>query len=634
MDELKELESERKKLIVKTVLSVASYAFGIVFFTMQMDIGMKVIFGLLFCGLPFALGYNSRKMDKLTKKAQDKGVAVVVVKQKRKGLLRKILTAVLGLACGIVATPYLVVKNIMAIVADSKRIKELRSGGNMSGEALQSATVATASAESGIAAATDGTAAPTDGIAQQNTYLMQQLQQQQQAAQEAENRRKRSVIIRVVVTLVSLAVFVAVPFLTPEIIQWVSERNERKAEEAQAEAIAAMFGSDAYVSRISVGMSSGDVNEIFREKDEQDNTWEARLESSEYAYIGTDGELTFGGRSSGRLSYQYYYPEEYVQRIEEIKSLVGDDWRANISGYYTTDEAERSKIEAFLTGVHTEIVVTYRDSAVACVMLDKAAPASATAERQKKELVNLSVSRAYFIEGIPEAYISYTARFADGSFIRAETAVPCEVPSSGEATVTWSDAFYDGYSVRITETRESDSAYTSDNGVLSIYSGILYVFEGSGTSNAYESFSRYVKKLVVYDGASIAGGTYKFPALEEVELSDGYGSLPAAILKGSKFYLNDANWEGDCLYAGNTLVGLRENVASVKIKDGTKRITENLFNMEELSELFIPESIQDMRGCSYNWNPDLRITYAGSEEQWEQVKRDFSIKDENLTFLK
>lgn len=31
MDELKELESERKKLIVKTVLSVASYAFGIVF---------------------------------------------------------------------------------------------------------------------------------------------------------------------------------------------------------------------------------------------------------------------------------------------------------------------------------------------------------------------------------------------------------------------------------------------------------------------------------------------------------------------------------------------------------------------------------------------------------------------------
>lgn len=200
--------------------------------------------------------------------------------------------------------------------------------------------------------------------------------------------------------------------------------------------------------------------------------------------------------------------------------------------------------------------------------------------------------------------------------------------------MTWSDAFYDGYSVRITETRESDSAYTSDNGVLSIYSGILYVFEGSGTSNAYESFSRYVKKLVVYDGASIAGGTYKFPALEEVELSDGYGSLPAAILKGSKFYLNDANWEGDCLYAGNTLVGLRENVASVKIKDGTKRITENLFNMEELSELFIPESIQDMRGCSYNWNPDLRITYAGSEEQWEQVKRDFSIKDENLTFLK
>ena len=139
---------------------------------------------------------------------------------------------------------------------------------------------------------------------------------------------------------------------------------------------------------------------------------------------------------------------------------------------------------------------------------------------------------------------------------------------------------------------------------------------------------------MVYDGASIAGGTYKFPALEEVELSDGYGSLPAAILKGSKFYLNDANWEGDCLYAGNTLVGLRENVASVKIKDGTKRITENLFNMEELSELFIPESIQDMRGCSYNWNPDLRITYAGSEEQWEQVKRDFSIKDENLTFLK
>lgn len=199
--------------------------------------------------------------------------------------------------------------------------------------------------------------------------------------------------------------------------------------------------------------------------------------------------------------------------------------------------------------------------------------------------------------------------------------------------MTWSDAFYDGYSVRITETRESDSAYTSDNGVLSIYSGTLYVFEGSGTSNAYEAFSRYVKKLVVYDGASIAGGTYAFPALEKVELSDGYGSLPAAILKGSKFYLNDANWEGDCLYAGNTLAGVKEGITSVEIKEGTKRILSGVFD-SGVSELFVPESIEDMRKCCYNVNPDLRITYAGSEEQWEQVKRDFSIKDENLTFLK
>lgn len=111
------------QLVVRLVLSVISYVLGILCIaTFEADIGLKVVGMLLLCGLPYMIGRNSRKMERYIDRHSkgSEGTVVVVVKKKHKGCLRVILSVILGLALGIVLTPYLIFKYITAIIKLTK----------------------------------------------------------------------------------------------------------------------------------------------------------------------------------------------------------------------------------------------------------------------------------------------------------------------------------------------------------------------------------------------------------------------------------------------------------------------------------------------------------------------------------
>ena len=116
-------QSTVSQLVVRSVLSAISYVLGILCIaTLEADIGLKVVGMLLLCGLPYMIGRNSRKMERYIDRHSkgSEGTVVVVVKKKHKGCLRVILSVILGLALGIVLTPYLIFKYITAIIKLTK----------------------------------------------------------------------------------------------------------------------------------------------------------------------------------------------------------------------------------------------------------------------------------------------------------------------------------------------------------------------------------------------------------------------------------------------------------------------------------------------------------------------------------
>ncbi len=93
---------------------------------MDVDIGVKIVLSILFCGLPSAIGRSDRKMEKLLKK--NEGKTVVVVKKKKYGIIMTILKGIFNLVIGYIATPYLCFQYVMTIVRTQKEIKSLQGG--------------------------------------------------------------------------------------------------------------------------------------------------------------------------------------------------------------------------------------------------------------------------------------------------------------------------------------------------------------------------------------------------------------------------------------------------------------------------------------------------------------------------
>ena len=637
MEEINALKSENKKLVIKAVISAAVYALGITFFCMDMDIGMKVIFGLLFCGLPFVVGYNSRKMDKLAKKAQAKGAAVVVVKQKKKGLLRRILTSILGLAAGIIATPYLIVKYIMTIVANSKRVKELQSGGAQPVVGAAGYTGVDSGAGEVAAADMSGGAAqptmPQDGTSQQ-ALMMQQLQMQQQQMQAEKEKVKRRKKIGLVVVLIYVVILVLGLVLGPQIPEWIQEAEDRK----EAEAYAAVFESSAMASKVQIGMVSGDLDQLFKVYDEDGNEY-GTVQAAEYSSIDYFGDEVFSSQIDYAIEKAYYYPQEYVDRIERIQNIVGEDWRANIDGFFTTDEQTKTQIDEFVSGTHAEIAVTYIDGVIAKVAYDSAAPNLGTAAEKTPD--GYSVIDAHFVQGIDEVYIEYAATFTDGSYIRAAYAKECERSAAGSAEVTWSDEFYDGYTAAVTGEGTNDFVVTRDDALLSALTQTMYIVDDMSTSNnSYGLSNSYpVTKVVIADGVSVSADAITnayFRSVEEIVVGDGVSfSSFANLFDDSPFYSDPDNWQDGGLYFGDTLVAADEAVSDFTVRDGTRTIARRLFDSTVLTRLVLPASVESISNIWSNTGgvDAIEYVYYGTQEQWDELPKDASWYYLDLTIL-
>ena len=659
MEEINALKSENKKLVIKAVISAAVYALGITFFCMDMDIGMKVIFGLLFCGLPFVVGYNSRKMDKLAKKAQAKGAAVVVVKQKKKGLLRRILTSILGLAAGIIATPYLIVKYIMTIVANSKRVKELQSGGaqpvvgaagytgvdsgagevaaaDMSGGAAGYTGVDSGAGEVAAADMSGGAAQPMmpqDGTSQQ-ALMMQQLQMQQQQMQAEKEKVKRRKKIGLVVVLIYVVILVLGLVLGPQIPEWIQEAEDRK----EAEAYATVFESSAMASKVQIGMVSGDLDQLFKVYDEDGNEY-GTVQAAEYSSIDYFGDEVFSSQIDYAIEKAYYYPQEHVDRIERIQNIVGENWRANIDGFFTTDEQTKTQIDEFVSGTHAEIAVTYIDGVIAKVAYDSAAPNLGTAAEKTPD--GYSVIDAHFVQGIDEVYIEYAATFTDGSYIRAAYAKECERSAAGSAEVTWSDEFYDGYTAAVTGEGTNDFVVTRDDALLSALTQTMYIVDDMSTSNnSYGLSNSYpVTKVVIADGVSVSADAITnayFRSVEEIVVGDGVSfSSFAKLFDDSPFYSDSDNWQDGGLYFGDTLVAADETVSDFTVRDGTRTIARRLFDSTVLTRLVLPASVESISNIWSNTGgvDAIEYVYYGTQEQWDELPKDASWYYLDLTIL-
>lgn len=630
MDEIRELKADNKKLIIKIVLSVLFYALGISFFVMDMDLSMKIIFGLLFCGLPFTIGYNTRKMDKLAKKAQAKGVSVVVVKKKKKGLLKRILISIAGLAAGIVATPYLVVKYVIAIVNNSKRVKALQGGTGQPMYGADGQPVQGAQPMYGADGQPVQQYPGTDMQSQQAAWM----QQMQEEKQRETKRRQISRIIPIVMAMIMVIGMVLALFMPG----WITDWQEKKESEATEKAIAAIYADSSAASKIAIGMSAGDVGSVLSYTDKVGNT--NKLEAAETVAVDKFGNQNFELEYTTDAVVYKYYSTEHKALIDEIVGIVGNDWRSSIDEYFSTDEASMAKLAEFMAGTHTEIEVTFVDDKVSKVVYDKAAP-NVGEERASRQLKDYKVIKAYFSDDLPEAYVEYAATFEDGSYIRAQYAAMCEKPAQGGIEVNWTDEFGARYTAEVSGDDTIPFVLTSgDNKSMkfSRVSGTVYLLAGSMDTEDLITWSKknVMTKIVLGDGTGVYGiGHNAAGALvrvEEVIAADDadFGDF-AELFDESPFYNNDDNWEDGGLYFGDKLVAAKATDGELTVKDGTAIICQGACYNQEIIKLTLPESLTTIEHIEID--EDTEIIFKGTEEQWESVYNN-NDRFTNVTFLK
>ena len=97
-------------------------------------------------------------------------------------------------------------------------------------------------------------------------------------------------------------------------------------------------------------------------------------------------------------------------------------------------------------------------------------------------------------------------------------------------------------------------------------------------------------------------------ALENVTMSNNLtGSVGSDLFRDTAFYNNENNWENGVLYAGSSLIKVKESYAgALEIKDGTKSIaSQACYLCGSIEEVIIPDSLVTIGGwafysCSFN----------------------------------
>ena len=146
--------------------------------------------------------------------------------------------------------------------------------------------------------------------------------------------------------------------------------------------------------------------------------------------------------------------------------------------------------------------------------------------------------------------------------------------------ITYSGAYSIKHNTRVI----ADGAFSNCNADEVTFSTQLIAIG----NNAFKD-CKNLKIVTFFDGIEFIGES-AFEgciSLEKVNLPDKYIEMYANSFYNTGYYNNPENWTENVLYAGNTLLSIRDADDFVVVKDGTKYIVNNAF---ENNKVYIPDS--------------------------------------------
>ncbi len=156
--------------------------------------------------------------------------------------------------------------------------------------------------------------------------------------------------------------------------------------------------------------------------------------------------------------------------------------------------------------------------------------------------------------------------------------------------------------------REGDYYYTVENGEAAIES---FYGEVNGVVDIPDELGGYPVVRIedyVYSGERKLTGAV---------IPKTVRSLGSGVFYGTRYYDDRANWTGELLYADDCLVSAGTLLGKIKVKDGTRCIADGIFDYSEMTELYLPKTVENLGNNTFVFCSNLRrITVEEGSENY------------------
>ena len=130
-----------------------------------------------------------------------------------------------------------------------------------------------------------------------------------------------------------------------------------------------------------------------------------------------------------------------------------------------------------------------------------------------------------------------------------------------------------------------------------------------------------IEKIIVPDTVCKLS-SYAFSGngrLYEVILPDNITHIGSDIFNETTVYYTELNWYEGGLYVGNYLVDFSGSPSTIKIKDGTKLLADDVIG-HDTKEIYLPASVEYIGENIFSSSTNLTsVFYGGNQEQWKKI---------------
>lgn len=150
--------------------------------------------------------------------------------------------------------------------------------------------------------------------------------------------------------------------------------------------------------------------------------------------------------------------------------------------------------------------------------------------------------------------------------------------------------------------------------------GNLRIIGALAFAGDYNLKSITLPDTVEYVGQRAFEGCTK---LEFVTLPEKDIGLGTGVFDNTDYYNEENNWEGDLLYIGCHLIGARNTVEEVVVKEGTKTVVGAAFaGCMRLTTLTLPRTVTYISADIVEYGSSLQtISYKGTVEEWNIINK-------------